>query len=1672
MSLEITWWDALRHDGMVIAPAQLDEHFSAPPAPLPGWLVDRLRGAVSRVLDGGGKDEVGALVDLVLERLLGLASHQWLKGSNLSAAWTQKGVTGVAIRPTRVWQDAAGGELVVFVTEDARLRIGRGKLTYARMVEWLRLAGRSYGVLTNGHQWWLVHAGAEHDASCQWDIGLWFLDGAPSPQVDALRRLLGAPALQPQDKKPNPLAAAITASRASQGELSTALGERVRKAVEDLIHGASPHLRALPEGVAERHLYVAATRIIMRLVVVLFAEARDLLPVANPIYDGSYSLGGLLTELDRRAGGRAKERLRHLHLAWPRVRALFQLVYQGSTHNSLPVPRYGGGLFTPGALDARDPVDRAVALLEAATPSDSVVYAILEKLTRTTVRIRKGRGATTVATAVNFRTLSSEYIGILYEGLLDYELRRADQIIVFLNAGNQQFAIPFRDLDEMTEPAIRSLLAALKKDTKGDDEEDGDRDDTPEETEGGEAEEPPDEGDTQDQRDDAYQREAVRTWARKAVFAAGIVRENRKKDRAVLDREVEGAIQALISRTVLPGDWYLVRWGGTRKGAGTFYTRPQLASPTVRRTLDPLLFEGEGEARRARAPEEILGLKICDPAMGSASFLVSALRQLTDALYRSLIQHGRILGGPERTVVRLADGLPLDHPAQETLPVPPDHEDFEERVKARLRRHVVERCLYGVDQDPLAVDLGRLALWVETMDRSLPFSFLDHKLKGGNALIGAWLDRFADYPLRAWDRDGGDTDHDRFVHHMHEITVERGAKRGQVQRRGDRWSFRLKALRDEARTQLADLLDRRLLPSVFDAAPAMEELREHLARLHELPVHDSEEHARRYREEFLETGAYKAVKARMDLWCALWFWPGDALDLAPLPRSFAEPSPEAMAEGQRIAGRWRFFHWELEFPDVYAPGRGGFDAVIGNPPWETAKPNSKEFFSDVDPLYRTYGKQDAVVKQRGYFQRDADVEERWLGYVAGFKALGNWSEYAARPFGDPEEDPGGGVRLRRGQEANDELHTRWRELRAGRIGYADPEHPFQHQGSADLNTYKMFLELGHALLKGDGRLGIIVPSGIYSDLGSRALRTLFLERCRWDGLYVLQNEKFVFANVHHSFKLCVLSVVKGGETESIHTRFRLGPGDSPTSEELETDILALGPYLPLPVDRVRKFSPDSLSVLEIRSELDLAVVDRMYNAGVSFSQQDDGWDLEYMREFHSADDSGLWKGRAWWEQRGYRPDLYGHWIKGDWRVEARADTGVSAADGAWISVQEVLDVAVPLYQGVMIGSMTAAAAVYESGGGNRTVWRALDDAANHRLQPQFLIGLQTLRGPGSRWLPQRKVLVRDISSTTNARTAIASVVDGAPSVHTLMSCWSRKPELSPHVDFLGAMLSSYTFDFQIRMRMVGSHLSQFVMNDTAVISPDRAAPYADALSRLAFRLRARGPASAREWLSFGFDESRPWRSYWAVTRHERLRIRAILDAAIAWLYDLDEADLRWILRDCDYPLDSSTSDEFTRGLDPKGFWRVDRDQPPELRHPVLSLVAFRALQDAGGLGPFLALNDGDGWALPETLRLADHGLGQGDPRAQVPQPVAISDALTPQYRADQLDQDAAESWEECRRHARILEALWALDLGTPERGGPADVPPSAPVTPASAPAASEAPAPPSATQLPLFGRRQ
>jgi hypothetical protein len=964
---------------------------------------------------------------------------------------------------------------------------------------------------------------------------------------------------------------------------------------------------------------------------------------------------------------------------------------------------------------------------------------------------------------------------------------------------------------------------------------------------------------------------------------------------------------------------------------------------------------------------------------------------------------------------------------------------FTRRFTAILRRHVVERCIYGVDLDPLAVELCRLSLWIETMDRTLPFSFLDHKIKCGNALIGAWFDQFQHYPVMAWkNREGGDKGHSNGVHFEKEVHTK--AIKAFVKNRlaPDLRRFL------EGRTLFSQDLQQQAAAVHTDALAT-------LARLHDLPVHDSAERARIYREELVGSAAYRSLKAAMDLWCACWFWPADALEHAPLPTTFAAPPEPTRAIAGRVAARKRFFHWELEFPDVFRAPGSGFDAMQGNPPWDIAKPSSMEFFSNIDPLYRSYGKQEALRYQSVTFG-DAEVERGWLDYNADFRAQSNYMGYAASPFGDPAENDKSRDRfaIARGRE-NDATHARWRDARAKGRGFADPAHPFRHQGSADLNLYKGFLEQVHALLRMEGRLGFIVPSGLYSDHGTGGLRQLFLDRCRWEWLFSFINWNKIFPPIYYRFKFNALVVQKGGTTKAVNTAFvRTRLEDWERAEVLATTYTRA---------QVERFSPRSKAIFEIQSQRDLQILEKIYaNSVLLGDDSSDGWGIKYATEFHMTNDSKLFPPRPKWEADGYRPDEYSRWLQGDWRPigELWAELGVkplpegdrrcaqppydtllipradipagvilSREADAWVREDRVGDVALPLYEGRMIDQFDFSCKGWVSGKGRTAVWNPISPDRKY-VSPQFLMSSSDALNAIEKRLDQPRLSFIDVASATNARTAIGTLIARIPCGGSAPTLTLRSASVNQLLQLL-AIFNSIVADFVFRFQVGGLHLKPYHLESTPVPNAARLpSTLSTTCGSLALVSQYFAPEmlSVRNVLNDSPIESGPQRH--ALTPHERMRKAAVLNAVAAFVYGVDYHEMAFMLTNCCLPIRMLRERIAEKSLPPNGFWRVDKDKDPELRHTILSLVAFHDLEEKiracggdreKGIEAFLKQNDGEGWMLPETLRLADYGLGH-DERAKQHQPVASR--LGPRFYDWQLAQSAEESWRECHLHARNL----------------------------------------------------
>ncbi|WP_370011851.1 type IIL restriction-modification enzyme MmeI [Nocardiopsis sp. LDBS0036] len=543
-----------------------------------------------------------------------------------------------------------------------------------------RESGIPLALVCDGRQWALVHARPGEPTSCGvFDADMW----AEEPiLLQAFVALLTAgrlrlPATTKDGSAPTDSTAALferTADR--QDELTDDLGEQVRQAVELLVGEIARQDRAargcLLAGVDGREVYQGVVTALMRVVFLLFAEAQRLMPVDH-LYEDHYSATRLHAQLTEERSLHGEEVGDRRAAAWPRLLALFAGVYHGVEHPDLRLPAYGGSLFDQS---------RYPWLREFDVP-DRVVFAVLDALLLLKPKRRNG-----TPTRISYKGLMVEDIGRVYEGLLEYSCVRTEE--------------PHVGLRGKWEPEI--ALAELESRA---------------------AQDPEDFTSWLVDRTGATRRQVERMLAERPKPAQLAALDAAcGSDAALTHRTVPfwGLLRSDLRQepTVFPADSVMLTKVGERRATGTHYTPRPLADEIVRHTLDPLAYapgpaEGAAEEQwRVKPAEELLKLKVCDPAMGSGAMLVSATRYLAERVCEAW----RRDGFPDH----VAHSLESRYEAQDVLLL--------------AKRQVAASCIYGVDRDGLAVELGKLSLWLETLSKSRPLTFLDHALRCGDSLVG------------------------------------------------------------------------------------------------------------------------------------------------------------------------------------------------------------------------------------------------------------------------------------------------------------------------------------------------------------------------------------------------------------------------------------------------------------------------------------------------------------------------------------------------------------------------------------------------------------------------------------------------------------------------------------------------------------------------------------------------------------------------------------------------------------------------------------------------------------------------------------------------------------------------------------------------------------------------
>ena len=463
----------------------------------------------------------------------------------------------------------------------------------------------------------------------------------------------------------------LSESRKYQSEVSNALADQVLGALWELLRGfqaSDPEegRRIFDQTAHEdpQHIYGGLLSLLMRLIFVLYAEDEGLMPEGE-VYANNYSVSGLYDRL-RSDDGRYPDTMDQRYGAYAWLLSLFQLIFHGGGHAGLRLPTRHGQLFNPDEFPFLAGRPQGVSRLvgqkfEAPRVSDGCIYRVLHALL-----VLDGE-------RLSYRALDVEQVGSVYEAMMGYEVERASGRCIAVRPKHVVV-----DVDTLL--AVNGTNRTKWVKEQADSELSG----------------------------------ASATALKSAATPEDVV--------AALGRRVSPrSLDAMCTPRLMPPGTLYLQPGEERRRTGSHYTPRELTEPIVRTTLRPVL-EALGERP---TPEQILNLKICDPAMGSGAFLVEACRQLAERLVTAWEIHSAM---PE---------------------MPPDEEPL-----LHARRLVAQRCLYGVDKNPFAVSLAKLSLWLVTLAKDHAFTFIDHALKHGDSLVGLTRKQVAAFH---WKSDSGPT---------------------------------------------------------------------------------------------------------------------------------------------------------------------------------------------------------------------------------------------------------------------------------------------------------------------------------------------------------------------------------------------------------------------------------------------------------------------------------------------------------------------------------------------------------------------------------------------------------------------------------------------------------------------------------------------------------------------------------------------------------------------------------------------------------------------------------------------------------------------------------------------------------------------------------------------------
>lgn len=811
-----------------------------------------------------------------------------------------------------------------------------------------------------------------------------------------------------------------------------------------------------------------------------------------------------------------------------------------------------------------------------------------------------------------------------------------------------------------------------------------------------------------------------------------------------------------------------------QKAFGAYYTRPEITEYLCERTIYKLVLDrinspgvpGVLAARQYDSMAELLldldaelcrelllkilpELSLLDPACGSGAFLVAAMKTLIN-LYAAII--GKIEFLNDRTLTDWLKQAKTEHKS----------------INYFIKKRIITDNLYGVDIMEEATEIAKLRLFLalaaaaQSVDELEPLPNIDFNILAGNSLIGllhvdsAKFDTItgapATKPAEPMVAEPGGFDFgattaaprkDLQLEHLNQKSAEKFTRLLEEKNR----------LIDTYRHTAGYAEDLRTMRDAIDAMK-----REALVTLNKLLLDEFNALEIKCEEATWDTAKNKAGK--------------------PKKRALTIADIEVLHP----------FHWGYEFDEILNR-RGGFDAIITNPPWEIFKPQAKEFLAEHSDLV-TKNKMTIkeFEKEQAKLMKDSDIRAAWIEYQSRFPHVSQYFR-ASRQYQNQ-------ISVVNGKKAG-----------------------------SDINLYKLFTEQCFNLLRKGGECGIVIPSGIYTDLGTKQLREMLFAETEITGLFCFENRKEIFEGVDSRFKFVVLTFAKGGGTVAFPTAFM-------RHEVAELERFPREGALAVSVKLIRKLSPDSLSLMEFKNDLDVRIAEKMLRFPLLGEKRANSWNLALTREFDMTNDSKLFK------------------------------TGAGAG-------------CLTLYEGKMIHQFTHLFAeprywVDEATGRKALLKKGETDGKQKLDYQNYRIGF------------------RDVARNTDERTMIATVLP--PNLFAGNTLIVSAPLKGKETLAVAAMLDSFICDFLIRQK-VTAHCNMFYVYQLPVprlTEKDKAFhPIVERAARLS--------CTTPEFDDLAKEAGIGSHKQGATDPVERARLRAELDGLIAHLYGLTEAEFAYIL---------------------------------------------------------------------------------------------------------------------------------------------------------------------------------